>query len=192
MTETTGTTGTAGPRPLFKAYDEAARENGWKKDGLMERAVGGMAFARMMDQWARWADCLTIPCFSLGEFYSWLRFGDGLKLCLAVVQSCVVCATDKFGPIHQYDTCKLKELEEYMSRTAFWTVGECIKGGYKWETTKWCIDRLAAWAGCDDEGWLKSLECSATPYRIPLDVLQKEEIDVEKIQAELKKLEVKK
>ena len=186
MTETTVTAGTTGMRPLREAYDKAKRKNGWEKDGLTEKAVFALAFAKMMDARSKWEHCQSAVGFSLGDFFGWLHFFDGRKLLFALAQSCVVYMTDKAGPIGRNDVRKMQALEEHLAKTAFWVVGECAMGGYEWKATKSCIDKLALGAGCcTDDDWTRYCMCDVRPMKIPLDWMPKE---AEQMAALLKKV----
>lgn len=182
-------TAKTGPQPLWEAYDEAKRKNGWEKDGLTEKAVFALAKGKMMDVWPRMqrADFQPGAILTLGEFYGWLHFGDGVKLLLALARSCVVYMTDKIGPIGRHNSIKMRLLDEHMTKLAFWAVSECARGRYEWKVTKRCIDTLAIGAGCcTDDDWMKVLEFSAEPARIPLPEMSKEE--AEKMLASIKKM----
>lgn len=175
MTETTVTAVATGMRPLWEAYDEAKRKNGWEKDGLTEKAVFALAFAKMMDARSKWEHCQSAVGFSLGDFFGWLHFFDGRKLLFALARSCVVYMTDKAGPIGRNDVRKMQALEEHLDKTAFWVVGECARGGYEWKVTKRCIDQLTIGAGCcTDDDWTRYCMCDVRPMKIPLPGVSKE------------------
>lgn len=188
MTETTETTETTGPRPLFKAYDEAVAKNGWEFGGLTEKAVFALAFSKMMNAWAKISSFWSQDRVPLCDLFDWLYYGDGRNLWMALARAGVVCMTEVYGLHKETEGRRLAWLDDHLEKNAFWAVSECVRSGFRWKRTERCINELMHGVGCDDGVVL----LDASPYRIPLNVVQKEGIDVEKIQAELKKLEVKK
>lgn len=181
MTETTGTTGTTGPRPLWKAFDEAVVKNGWKLGGVAEQAVLWMAFAKMVDAWGTYASSLCGCGFPFGRYVELLRFGDGCRLCLTLARAGVVRMTEGIG-VDAPEERRMVWLCRFFTKHANWVFGTCLKSGFSLDVIRFCTDSLTREAGCDDEAYVR---CSPTPVMFPPGNLSQEE--TEKMLASIKK-----